>query len=83
MSTYTVKIVYKDDKDLIVHLPAEEYEKFITDVKSGIPFWNSTKSSGFFTDQSNIRYMQFAPHYNQDDPVTDTMDNIIDAEIKS
>lgn len=55
---YQLKLMYKDDKDLAVPIEDEKLGEFYTALANRQIFWFEPGKSGFWTDFSDIRYVQ-------------------------
>jgi hypothetical protein len=55
---YQVKFVFKDGKDLNVNVEAQYLTQFFDELSNKKIYWNQTKTSGFWTNLDDVRFVQ-------------------------
>lgn len=54
-----IKLVYMDGKDVVVNLKNEQFATFFECLNKGKVYWDDEAKSGFWTNLSEIRFIQF------------------------
>lgn len=55
---YTLKLVYHDNKDLIINIASEKLQSFFVSLNGKQMYFDESNNMGFWTDLDKIRYVQ-------------------------
>ena len=81
MTTNTITIHFMDDKHVSVTVPKEKTDEFMTKLRDGEAYIDTTVESGVWIPTGNIRYSHISPTQLQ--PITTETDETIEEQIEA
>lgn len=57
MKKYLIKLIYFDSKEISLIIDEPQLPKFLNCIRDNSVYWEPNNSAGFYTQSSNIRYL--------------------------